>query len=47
MFRFETRTNDGVALTSDVSNSDAARLIGEGDRVNLAWQPASLSVLME
>ena len=47
MFRFETRTNDGVALTSDVSNSDTARLIGEGDRVNLAWQPASLSVLTE
>jgi len=47
MFRFETRTDDGVVLTSDVSNSDAARLIGEGNRVNLAWQSASLSVLTE
>ncbi len=47
MFRFETRTEDGVPLTSDVANSDAARLVSEGDRVNLAWQPASVSVLME
>jgi spermidine/putrescine transport system ATP-binding protein len=47
MFRFETRTDDGVALTSDVSNSDAARLVAEGDRVNLAWQPSNVSVLLE
>ncbi|MDH3738593.1 MAG: ABC transporter ATP-binding protein [Alphaproteobacteria bacterium] len=47
MFRFETRTDDGVALTSDVSNTDAARLVGEGDTVNLAWQPAAVSVLLE
>jgi spermidine/putrescine transport system ATP-binding protein len=47
MFRFETRTADGVALTSDVSNSDAARLVAEGDTVNLAWKSANVSVLLE
>jgi spermidine/putrescine ABC transporter ATP-binding subunit len=46
-FRFETRTEDGVALTSDVSNTDAARLVAEGDMVYLAWKPANVSVLLE
>jgi len=47
MFRFETKTSDGVALTFDVVNSDAARLVAEGNTVNLAWQPADVSVLLE
>ena len=47
MFRLETRTDEGVALTSDVTNSDAARLVAEGDTVNLTWQPANVSVLLE
>jgi spermidine/putrescine transport system ATP-binding protein len=47
MFRLETRTDEGVALTSDVTNSDAARLFAEGDTVNLTWQPANVSVLLE
>ncbi|NKB49050.1 MAG: polyamine ABC transporter ATP-binding protein [Alphaproteobacteria bacterium] len=47
MFRFETRTAEGVALTSDVTNSDAARLVAEGDTVNLAWRPTNVSVLLE
>jgi spermidine/putrescine ABC transporter ATP-binding subunit len=47
MFRFETRTEDGVALTTDVASTDNARPVAEGDTVHLAWKPASLSVLLE
>ena len=47
MFRFETITAEGTELTSDVPNSEGARLISEGDTIHLSWRPDSLSVLLE
>ena len=47
MFRFETRTEDDVLITADVSNMESARSVAEGDTVYLAWRPADLSVLLE
>ena len=47
MFRFETITAEGTELTSEVPNSEGARLISEGDTIHLSWRPDSLSVLLE
>ena len=47
VFRFETRTDAGAILTADVPTTGEARRIAEGDRVQLAWRPTEVSVLLE
>ena len=47
VFRFETRTDAGAVLTADVPTTGAARQVADGDRVQLAWRPEDVSVLLE
>ena len=47
MFRFETVTKEGLTLTADIQQEEQSKLIKEGDKIQLFWEPESLAVLLE
>ena len=47
MFRFETVTQEGLTLTADMQQGEQSKLIKEGDKIELFWEPESLAVLLE
>ena len=47
MFRLETVTQEGLTLTADIPQGEQSKLIKEGDKIELFWEPESLAVLLE
>ena len=47
MFRFETVTVEGLTLTADIPQGEETKVIKEGDKIELFWEPESLAVLLE